>query len=293
LETYCQITRLGRYAITSFLIALATSLPELVVSLSSALRGVPALAFGNAVGSNIVNLSLVMGLTAVFAHRLYFNHSTHPRHIYLPLIASLLPFVLAFDGSISRLDGFLLLLEFIIYLYYVFGQTSTSMSSAISWREHLKYIVSPKAIHLLFHLSFWVGILVIASQIIVAQAQNLSNILNLPVSFVGFFLVALGTSLPELVFNLRSVTSHHPGLATANIIGSCLTNSALIVGLTALFKPIVLNPSSLVILPGLEYLFILLLFSLFITTKKRLDAWEAIILILLFIYYSNLEFLFK
>jgi cation:H+ antiporter len=129
---------------------------------------------------------------------------------------------------------------------------------------------------------------------VILKAQFLALYFGLSITFVGFFIIAVGTSLPELVFSLKAIRKHHPGMVTASIIGSCITNATLIVGISAIIQPIIFTGQlGIVYLSGLEYFFILSLFVLFITTKKRLDSWEGIILILIYAYYSNLELLIK
>lgn len=276
---------LSHFALTTMVVSLATSLPELTVAISSSAKGIPSLAFGNAIGANMANLSLVMGTTAIVAHSIYFYHQNHSPKLFYPLVFTFFPFLFSFDGSISRLEGLCL-----IAFYFIFLKTAIHSSSQTNQENKPPSVRSFRSLP---GLLFWMFCLVILAQIIVRLAQLLSARLDLPVALVGIFVVSIGTTLPELIFNLRALKLNHPSMATANIIGSCLFNANFILGLSAVIHPIVFNPPSLVFLPAVEYFFASLVFVYFVSTKRRLDAWEGGVLLVLFLYYAVIELVFK
>ena len=291
LEHYTRLTHLTQFAATAFIIALATSLPELMVSISSSLNGLSQLAYGNAIGSNIANISIIIGITAVFARVLPFHHNSDPKKLFSPLFLSFVPIIMALDGIVSRLDGIILLIIYIYYLKNIFSHPKPTSPKLFRPRPKL---ISRKSLPTLISLLFWILILILVSQLVIIKAQFLALYFGFSITFIGFFIIAVGTSLPELVFSLRAIKKHHPGMVTASIIGSCVTNATLIIGISAIIQPIIFTGQlGIIYLSGLEYFFILSLFILFISTKKRLESWEGIILILIFVYYSNLELLIK
>lgn len=285
-----KITKLSQFATTAIVMALATTLPEITVSISSALGGLPLLSLGNALGSNIVNLSLIIGLIAIFGKSLHFNNDQENKRAFLPLFYTFLPIFLVLDGQITRFEGSILLFS---YLFYVLSLIKQSHHQII--KRATKGDTEIKALGRAFKTSGELGLsvlfLIAASQAIITISKSLALDLGLPILFIGFFIIALGTSLPELVFGLKTVRKRKMSMALGNIIGSCVTNATLIVGLTAIISPIVINGFQSLIFPLTEYFFIVLLFVFFTFTKHRLDRWEGLLLVGLFLYYTLIELL--
>jgi cation:H+ antiporter len=286
LDRFSRAANLSDFAATTLIVSLATSLPELSVSVSSSLKGTPALGFGNAIGANMTNLSLVMGVTALIGRSIHFNHTTRPDKLFLPLIFTFFPFLFALDGQINRLEGLLLV---ILFLFFI-KRSLTPRPSLLPLP--IKKGFNWKSLHTLPPLLIWVSILMVVAQFVVKMSQFFADNLNLPISLVGIFIVSLGTTLPELFFNLKAVKLGHPSMATANVIGSCLFNANFIIGLSALINPITFQWPSSITLPAMEYFFVTSVFTYFIFTKKRLDSWEGIILLVLFFYYAVVELAF-
>ncbi len=277
----------GKFEITAVLMALLTSLPETIVAVSSSLKGENSLALGNAVGANIVNLSLVIGVTAVVGKSLHFKHGKIKKYVG-PALYGLIPFLMIADGVIARNDGAILLLIYARYVYGLIKEKDNGQPKEI--RKSMQAgLVAPGLVTLLF----WVGLLIGCSEIIVNLARGVAMDLNIPMVFIGLFLVSVGTTLPEMVFNIRAAKKREVSMSLGNVIGSCVTNATFVIGLAAMISPItVVNPYQ-VILPGLEFVFTLALLIAFIYSKHRLDAWEGVVLISLFGYYGVLGLLFK
>lgn len=285
LEHFCEITGLKQFAVAAIVISLATSLPELVVSIISAARNAPEMALGNAVGSNVVNLALVAGITAIWSRVIVFNHDISERRIIGPIGASFVPFALLLDGRISRGDGIVLLA---LYGMYVFGQLKNSQAktnSKIMWGDK-------RLLKIIMGLSGWVMVLLISAGLAVDWAKDLAELIGLPLILVGLFVVAVGTSLPELVFNLAEVKHNHKSVAIGNIVGSNITNATLIVGLAALIQPFEMG-SKLIWTTGVQYFFVVLAFLVFTLTKKKLERWEGVVLVGLFVYYTIIELMIR
>lgn len=280
---------IGQFVATAVIMAVATSLPELLVSVSASMSGLTDLALGNAIGSNIVNLSLVMGITAIAGKSLRLKSSKKIREDLGPLVYSFLPFFLAENGKISRIEGGFLLF---VYVFYVVGLINKNKKMSLR-RQIKNQLVSGKISMQVLSLIFWLMLLIINAQIIVWLAQRLATDLRLPVLLIGLFVVSLGTSLPELVFNIKAAKKKKVSMSTGNIVGSCVANATLVVGVAALINPIVVTNIYQMLLPGIEYAFIAIFVIWFAYSKHRIDAWEGVILVLLFSYYTGLSVLFK
>ena len=278
---FSQVFKIGQFEATAVIMAVATSFPEILVSISSSLAGVSDLALGNAIGSNVVNLSLVIGVTAVAGRSLHFKGSGAIKDHFLPIAYTFIPFLLLWDGELSRLDGGTL-----IFIYIIYISDLLKHKSEVGVKE--KSSKSGKISMTVLKMGGWAGLLLISSLAIVYLAKKLAMDFNLPVLFVGLFMVAIGTSLPELVFNVRAATKRKISMGIGNIVGSCVANSTLVIGLSALILPIKVSNAYHIVLPGLEYLLIVLLVLMFVRSKHRLDWWEGLILVILFGYYTAL-----
>lgn len=270
-------------------VALGTSLPELMVNIFASVQGNSDLALGNILGSNITNTLLVVGVTAIIIP-LSMSKTTFFRDIPFSLFVIVILFLLANDqifsrpDSISRMDGLILLIFFGIFIYFTFfkGNKAVPLMQqpvvVIPIRRSIIYIVTG-AVGLYFGGKWIVdGALVIASKIGISETA------------MGLTLVAGATSLPELVTSIIASRKSNADMALGNAIGSNILNVLLVLGITALIRPIAFSPHlnveiGLVFLSGL----LLLVFAYFGKTKRSLNRVEGIFLVLLyiaFIYFS-------
>jgi cation:H+ antiporter len=282
LSVFSRVFKVGQFEATAIIVAIATSLPEILVSVSASLSKVSSLALGNAIGSNVVNLSLVIGITAMAGRSLHFKGDIAIKNKFLPIAYTLIPFLMLWDGKLSRLDGVILIF---IYLIYAFGLLKRPKEEVVVAK---KSVNAGKVSMLVLKLGFWMGMMLLASQAIVYLARQVAMDFNLPILFIGLFVVAVGTSLPELIFNIKAARERMISMSMGNVVGSCVANSTLVVGLSALINPIVINNYYQVALPGMEYVFIVILLLFFVWSKHRLDWWEGLILTILFVYYTIL-----
>ena len=276
---FSKVFKIGQFEATAVIMAMATSFPEILVSITSSLAGVSDLALGNAIGSNVVNLSLVIGVTAVAGRTLHFKGGGAIKNHFLPLAYTFIPFLLLWDGELSRIDGIILILIYVIYI-------SGLLKHKGGVTEEEKPTRSGKISVTVLKMGVWMGLLLLSSQAIVYLAKDLAMEFNLPVLFVGLFMVAVGTSLPELVFNVKAATKRKISMGIGNIVGSCVANSTLVIGLSALILPIQVTNAYHIVLPGLEYLLVVILVVVFVRSKYRLEWWEGLVLVILFGYYT-------
>jgi len=289
---------LSGFTISFILMAFATSIPELVVGVTAAIAGNPGISLGNILGTNIVNLSLVLGLVALISGKIVmdeYQKFSSNRLFNLFLVMS--PAILLLDGILSRADGIVLLLFFVWNLWRMFEfkerlrqkgfrgffrkQTTNSLGD---FSQSITKFFKNFAI---FSLS--VAILVIAAHYFIVGAKNVSIHFGLSDIFIGIFIVGLGTSLPELVFGVRAARSKQGGMSLGNIFGSSVVNSTLILGVTALIYPITVGDTT-VFWIGVVFMALTMLLAYYLLRSKDfLTRREGIFLILIYVVFLIIQ----
>ena len=216
------------------IVALGTSAPEAAVSLTAAFHGNADITIGNVVGSNILNILIILGLAAVICP-MKVARLTAFVDIPVTIVITLLLLLLGYDGTVSRLDAGILLLFFIAYLSYLFTMTKKGLIVGESEEEGAKIQSVPKA--LLFTV-VGLALIIVGSSLAVDAASAIATMLGLSERFIGLTIVALGTSLPELFTSVAAAIKKNPDLAIGNIVGSNIFNILFIVGLSGLVIPV-------------------------------------------------------
>lgn len=275
-------------AIGLTIVAFGTSAPELVVNVLASLNGYDEIVFGNIIGSNNFNLFMILGISGMIAP-LAVQSSTVWKEIPLSLFAALLLFILANDffGSssplISRVDGFIFITLFGLFLFYVYKQLKTDPS--VQNEEASESDFSQLKIWG-FILAGLAG-LIIGGRSVVNNAIEIATALGVSEKIIGLTIIAAGTSLPELATSVVAAMRKNVDIAVGNIIGSNIFNIFLILAVSAFVKPVVFNPSfnsELYLLGGGT---LLLFIAMFTGEKRKLDRWEATLLLVIFIVYTS------
>jgi len=251
------VTRLGKTAVGFSMIAFSTSLPELTVAVIAAFSGGAALSVGNVLGSNIVNISVVIGLAAFliyFPCRRRAKRSNEPNvsdcnilpsfakselsSIYFGLfISSIIPIVLIYIANATWAVGLVLIGIFIGYMYQLTKVRMPSENGDIVTKEEKRKLKR----YVTFTVTGALGV-VISAYFLVESAVSIAQTLGLSQQVIGATIIALGTSLPELTLDLKSILRGHPGLAFGDIIGSSFVNITLILGVTLFLPALVGTP---------------------------------------------------
>jgi len=267
------------------IVAFGTSAPELVVSSVAAVQGHSGIILGNVIGSNIFNLFLILGIVGVISP-INVQSATVWKEIPISLLAALLVLLLGntFLGQanayFSLIDGLILLGFFLLFLVYIYR----SMKS-----ETIVSEVQPMQMSNLKIVMFIViGLagLVIGGRLVVDNAVSIAKYLKISEKIIGLTIVAAGTSLPELVTSVVAALKGKTDMAIGNIIGSNIFNVFLILGVSAIVSPFEFNTAFnfdiLVLLAGTVFLFV----AMFTGKRKKLDRWEAVLLLLAFVAYT-------
>lgn len=265
-------------------VAFGTSAPELLVSLNAAIKGNSEISIGNVVGSNIANIGLVLGLSGLFYPILI--RREHIRFDYsLMLIVTILFFFLSADGKIMQWEGFLLFGGFILFNAYLFRNLGKSL--AVESQKVEEEIAEVKnyswPISAVLFLGGVLG-LYFGSELLVENAVSISKEFGISERVIGVTIVAIGTSLPELITSIIAAISKRTDLALGNILGSNIMNILSIIGITAIIKPIGVSSAFI----ESDYLWMIgisiLLFPL-MRTRMRISKVEGLLLLFVYIFY--------
>lgn len=216
------------------IVAMGTSAPEAAVSLTSAAKGVADITIGNIVGSNILNILIILGLASIIVP-LNVPKSTVRIEMPFLIIISAMLFVMGLDGTISFVDGIILTLAFLLYLGYLLYSAKHTSEEAGEEDEDKKPLKPWQAIA---GLVGGLVLILIGSDVAVDAATEIARILGMSERLIGLTIVALGTSLPELVTTLAAARKGNADVAIGNIVGSNIFNILFVVGLSALIIPV-------------------------------------------------------
>lgn len=259
------------------IVAMGTSAPEAAVSITAALKGNAGIAVGNVVGSNILNILIILGLTGLITSVAVQKSTLFYEIPYMLLITVVLLFMGMQGGSVNLVEGIILWVLFILYLAYLFMMAKKGKESAEESKE-----TRP-----VWKLLFW-GILggvvvVLGSNVTVDSATALAEVIGLSEKFIGLTIVALGTSLPELVTSVTAAKKGNADIAIGNIVGSNIFNILFIVGLSGLIIPVPFaEPFRFDTIIALAAAVLLFLFAL---SKKRLSRVSGIVMLLAYVAY--------
>lgn len=267
------------------IVAFGTSAPELVVNSVASIDGLSDIVLANIIGSNNFNLFIILGIAGL-VYPITVQSSTAWREIPISLIITIVLFGLANDffinqnSVISRLDGIILLLSFICFLYYIFKQMKTEKIEVVPYIQKS-------------NITIWTSILIgfsgllIGGKLVVDNSIDIATDLGISQQIIGLTIIATGTSLPELITSIVAALKKNSDIAIGNVIGSNIFNILLILSISALINPIeynqIFNQDFAILIGGTVFLII----AMFTGKRKKLDRWEALILVSFYLIYTT------
>lgn len=257
------------------IVAMGTSMPELCVSMVSALKGTPDLAVGNVVGSNTLNTLLIVGCSALVAP-IMVKRSSVRRDIPFAVLASLLMLIFCLDGGIGRLDAALL---FILFAVFMFVTVKYGKNEGTETKTTEMAPLGKAALLLVVGLVC----LILGSNLFVDNASFVASTLGVSDAVIGLTIVAGGTSLPELATSMVSAKKGNSDIAIGNVIGSNVFNILMIIGVTGLVKP--MHIKGITSLDLIVMLASMLLLWFFCRTTYKVKRWEGAVLAISYIAY--------
>lgn len=269
------------------IVAFGTSAPEFVVNIFASIKGNTEIAIGNILGSNIANILLILGISAII-YPIAAKKNTVLKEIPFSLLAAVLVGVLANDqridrgifSGLTRIDGIVLLCFFIIFLYYIFGITKSKedIPSEVKVIEigYLKSII---------FIIFGLFGLVVGGKWIVDGAVKIAEIFNVSQSLIGLTVVAVGTSLPELATSTIAAYKKHTDIAIGNVVGSNIFNIFWILGFSSVVRPLPFNSNSDLDIMMTILASVILFLAMFIGKRHILERWQGVLMVMIYVGY--------
>lgn len=269
------------------IVAFGTSAPELVVNSIASADGLSDIVLANVIGSNNFNLFIILGIAAII-YPMTFHAAMVKREIPISLIITILLFALANDffingnAEISLVDGLILLAAFLFFLFYLFRNMKADQLDEIP--------VTPKS-----NLKIWsliiLGLsgLIVGGKLVVDNSIGIASELGISQKIIGLTIIAAGTSLPELITSIVAALKKNSDIAIGNVIGSNIFNILLILSISSIIGPIkynqIFNLDFTILMGGTAFLIL----AMFTGRKRRLDRWEAAILLGFYLTYTGYQ----
>jgi len=271
------------------IVAIGTSLPELIITIFSANDNATDLIIGNSIGSNLCNLLLILGVIAII-RPIKFDNETKFIHLPVALISTLVILCMALGvlgsqhGVISKVDGIVLVALYLIYfLYPIIVETKDMVDSV---QEHKrKHIKTKQILSSIFYIIFGVIALKIGGDLVVDKSTEIATIYGVSERVIGLTIVAIGTALPEFITSIIAIFKKEEGLAVGNLIGSCILNAFLILGAGAIITPLSFSTEFIGNLLLLTFSILSIFVFCFIGKKNTITRYKGIILVTLFALY--------
>jgi cation:H+ antiporter len=273
--------RLSKYIVGFVIVAFISIIPETLISINSAIKGVPEFGLGTLFGGNIADLTLIFAILIIFAQRSIKVESKVLKNIrFYPLFLSL-PILFGLNGYYSRIEGFLLLIAGMFFYYFIFKEGSHS--------EHPSHNPGSKIKNISLLLLSMIMLLV-GSHFIVTSSTNIAHSLMISPVLIGMLVVSLGTTMPELFYSLKSVKKKEDSLAIGDILGTVLADATIVVGILAIINPFSF-PIKIVYVTGIFMIVSSLILLRFMKTGRVISKKEGYFLLFFWTRYVVVEFI--
>lgn len=273
------------------IMALGTSLPELVVRILSAIGGNVDIALGNAIGSNITNIGWVLGFSVLCLGSVSMDRHMLSKEVPFMIAAPIVLFFLGLDGMFGRLDGIILIAISVLFHLVVIHRVREGKFRRII-EDIGEAVIQKEKRYLFYVLAIVLGLagLILGAKLVIDSSVGIALILRIPTLIIGLTLVTLGTSLPELATSLIAAKRGHGEVSLGNVVGSNILDIFLILGVTLIIVPIPIPRSVLIFDIPAMVIFALLLF-LALLKYGKLRRREAVMLLGLYVIYIGYSFL--
>ena len=272
-----RVLGVSPFLIGMVIVGFGTSAPEMLVSAVSAFEGSPDIALGNAYGSNITNVLLILGVAAI-VNPIKVDFSVVKKELPFLACTLVLTVFLILDGFISRINAISMLVLFIpIMVISSLGKKEEAVEDS-GHKESL-----PKSIFLII---FGLVLLVSSSRALVWAAKDIATALGVSELIIGLTIIALGTSLPELAASVSAARKNEHGVAFGNVVGSNLFNTMCVVGIASAITPVAVDPK--ILTRDLPAVALVTLFLFIFGIRKKIDRVSGIFLVVLYIAYTIL-----
>ncbi len=262
------------------IVAMGTSLPECSVSINASIAGSNGLAISNAIGSNIFNLMMVCGVCALFSP-LPVDVGTLKKEFPFSMIVSVILLVLGWIGMVlGHIDGVILTVIFAAFLYWMVNSARKARASSKQQEEEYEILPIWKCI---FYIVGGMVAIIIGGDVVVDSATEIAHTFNLSDNLIGLTIVAMGTSLPELVTSVVAAKKNEADLAFGNVIGSNIFNILLVLGVAAAISPIEFAMENFI--DGVVLVLMSVVVWIFSYSKHKIERGEGIVMVLMYAAY--------
>src|SRR5574343_658697 len=273
--------RISKFLVGFMIVAIISILPETFVAINASLENIPSFGLGTLFGSNVADLTLVFAVVVFLTgKKLKVEGKILKNNIVYPFIL-LLPLILVLNGHYSRVEGLTLIVGGGIF-YYLALRNGTNHSAVVHNGHNGK---SKNFLLLLFSMA----ILLVGSHFTVTSAVGIANYFNINPVLIGMLVVGLGTTIPELLFSLKSVKKHDDSLAVGDILGTVLADATIVVGILSLINPFDF-PKKIIYVSGLFMIIASFLLFYFMKSGKTLSKKESFLLLLFWALFIIIEF---
>lgn len=275
-SSVAKILKIPSVIIGLTIVAMGTSAPEAAVSLTASLSGNNEISLGNIIGSNIFNLLVVIGVCAII-FPVATNLEILKRDMVWNIVSSAALFALILDGRISRVEGILLLVGMVVYLLFVIRN---ALKNRLAGDEEAPMSVLKS----LIFIGLGLAAVVLGGRMVVDNASLIASAWGMSDTLIGLTIVAIGTSLPELVTSITASRKGESEIAIGNAVGSCLFNILFILGMTSAIAPIAASSELMIDIGILTAVTIVMFIAA--RTKMQTSRFEGVVCVLGYIAYS-------
>ncbi len=280
--------KLSPFVVGVTIVALGTSLPELVSSILAVLQGYSEIVAGNVVGSNITNIFLILGIIAIVSSKNKFNHNIIDVNL-LSLFGSTFLIVTAMiDGKFTFFEGVLCLLGFSVFLYHTIFSRHVNVVDKFKIKKSIKENLQIGKVNkfplksLLFLVISSIFIF-LGAKYVIDSVVYFSNLIHVGKSVIAASVIALGTSLPELVVSWSAARKGNLEVVMGNILGSNIFNAFVVMGISAMVGTLVISNSILFL--GIPMLVVATFMYVFVIQDRKIKKWEGIFLLIFYVFY--------
>jgi len=279
--------RLGwkEFIVAFFAASIGAVMPELFIGIRAALKGVPELALGSIVGQNIILFTLSVAICTFILKEIVVESRTVRAGAAFALVSVVLPFILLWDGTLSRLDGVVLIAACLFYIYWLFSKEDHYIK-----KHTVKLPRSSSLTRDIVTIAFGFLFVFLSAEGIIYAAENFSLHLGVPVTVFGIFAVGLGVALPETFFSVALASRGHSWMILGGLLGAIALSSTFVLGLVALISPIenidleALSAARFFLISGGIFLL------LFVRTNNKITGREAWFLLGVYLLFLLFEF---
>ncbi|MDO8655019.1 MAG: sodium:calcium antiporter [bacterium] len=277
------------FVIAFFVMAIASSMPNLFVGISSALHDIPELSFGDVIGSSVIDLTLVVALIGLLGKKLSTLSNVVQVSSLITIAIAVLPMLLVMDGSLGRGDGAVLLLAFVFYSFWLFSKRRehpgifNHQEIEEPVRRFRRFLLS------MADMAFSVLLMFLSAEGVVLAAKFFAVFLNIPIPLVGILVIGLGSSLPELYFGVSAARKGKYRVVFGALMGSVIVATTLVLGIVALINPIEISDFSPFAIARVFLVVSALFFFFFVRSDRKVTRGEAFILLLLYVVFLAAE----